>query len=102
MSDNSPVNDNPSSGDPQIRVKRLKFRAGHRGIRELDILIGGFAQDHLDAMTATELDAFEYLLSVPDQEMYSILRGEAEAWPELDATLVGHLIEYVQDGRLSR
>ena len=97
-----PVNDNPSSGDPLVRVKRLKFRAGHRGIRELDILIGGFANDHLDAMSVKELDAFELLLTVPDQEMYSILRGETEARPGLDPTLLKRLIDYTQGGRLAK
>lgn len=97
----SAVNDNPSSGDPVIRVKRLKFRAGHRGIRELDILIGGFANAYLDEMSSEELDAFELLLTVPDQEMYAILRGESEPDQALDQHLFKRLLDYAQGGRLS-
>lgn len=94
------VNDNPSSGDPLLRVKRLKFRAGHRGIRELDILIGGFANAHLDEMSSQELDAFELFLTVPDQEMYAILRGESAPDEALDQALFKRLLDYAQGGRL--
>ncbi|MDJ0686608.1 MAG: succinate dehydrogenase assembly factor 2 [Alphaproteobacteria bacterium] len=93
----APVNDNPSSNAHEIRVKRLRFRAWHRGIREMDILIGGFADAHLADMSKTELDAFELLLSVPDQEMYAILTRDAAPWPELDATLIERLRGFIRD-----
>ncbi len=52
------------------RRKKLKFRAWRRGFRELDLILGGFADWHLADLNETNLDAFERLLDAPDQEVY--------------------------------
>ncbi len=61
--------------DLTIRRKRLRFRAWHRGIREVDLLLGRFADAQLGALAADELGAFEALLDVPDQEVLAWLIG---------------------------
>lgn len=53
----------------EIIRKRLLWRATHRGIKEMDILVGGFATRHLGGMSEAELSQFETLLEVPDQEL---------------------------------
>ena len=55
-----------SSPDADIRRKRLLFRAWHRGTREADLILGSFAEAHLDAFDAAQLDRFEALLECPD------------------------------------
>jgi antitoxin CptB len=63
--------------DPfEMRRKKLLWRACHRGIKEMDILMGGFARKRLERMTASELDAFEALIELPDQDMLSWITGE--------------------------
>lgn len=57
------------------RRKRLTFRARHRGMKELDLLIGGFADRHLADLSAAQLDRFETLLDVPEPLMYRWLMG---------------------------
>ncbi len=57
------------------RRKRLTFRAWHRGMKELDLLIGGFADRHLAELSAAQLDRFEALLDVPEPLMYRWLMG---------------------------
>lgn len=54
--------------DEATRLKRLRIRAWRRGIRELDLLLGPFA-DRQTAFTH-ELEAFEQLLSENDNEIY--------------------------------
>lgn len=76
------------------RIKRLSFRAGHRGIKELDILVGDFAGRHLNDMTVTELDEFEGLLTVPDQEFYAILRQERDVPSEIDGPVLRSMIAF--------
>ena len=49
--------------------KRLLWRATHRGIKEMDILVGGYAARHLGSMSEPELAQFEMLLEIPDQEL---------------------------------
>ena len=58
------------------RRRKLLFRSWHRGIREMDLIMGGFADASIAAMTDSELDELERLLDVPDQEIYSWITGE--------------------------
>ena len=59
------------SADLETIRKRLLWRATHRGIKEMDILVGGYAHRHLPAMSAVELSEFEVLLEIPDQDLLS-------------------------------
>ncbi|MGF1544863.1 MAG: succinate dehydrogenase assembly factor 2 [Parvularculaceae bacterium] len=64
--------------DVEIRRKRLLYRATHRGFREADLLIGGFAKTHLDNMSEAELNEFEALLGVSDHDLYAWATGAGE------------------------
>ncbi len=48
------------------RRKRLAFRARHRGTKEMDLLIGGFAERHIADLGEAQLDRFEALLELPE------------------------------------
>jgi antitoxin CptB len=52
------------------RRKKLKFQAWHRGFKEVDLILGPFADERLGQMSDDELDAFEELLNVPDHDLY--------------------------------
>ena len=52
------------------RRKRLKFRSWHRGMREMDLLIGRFADRNLDVFSERQLDLFETLLHETDPDLY--------------------------------
>lgn len=54
----------------EIRRKRLLFRSRHRGTKEMDILLGGFAEDSLGRFSDSELDQFERLLNEADDDLY--------------------------------
>ena len=64
--------------DTDTRRRKLKFRAWRRGFREMDLLMGSFADKHLDAYGEAELDQFEVLLNQPDWEVYAWLVGQAD------------------------
>lgn len=66
------------------RRKRLKFRAWRRGFREIDLILGGFADRHLAELDQTGLQAFERLLDAPDQDVYGWITEEAPAPAEHD------------------
>lgn len=61
------------------RRQKLKFRAWRRGFRELDLILGGFADRKLDALDSIGLDAFEALLNANDQDVYEWITGAAPA-----------------------
>ena len=66
------------SADLETIRKRLLWRATHRGIKEMDILVGGYAQRHLNAMSEVQLSEFEVLLEIPDQDLLSWATHQAE------------------------
>lgn len=51
--------------------KRLLYQSQHRGMREMDFLLGAFAE-RAQTMGRSELEEFEFLLSFPDQILYSL------------------------------
>ncbi len=56
--------------DLEIFKKRLLYISQHRGLRELDYLLGKFAQNHIESMDYETLQQFEVLLSFSDQDLY--------------------------------
>jgi antitoxin CptB len=79
-----------SSGALDERRRRILFRAWRRGLREMDLLLGRYADANLPAMSESELDAFERLLDVPDPQLLAWITGE-EPPPALDAPLIAKL-----------
>ncbi len=73
------------------RLKKLLYRAEHRGFREADIIIGGFAQRHLAELSEAQLDEFEALIDQPDPDLYAWIIGR-EPTPEAFAGEVMDLI----------
>jgi len=58
------------------RRKRLLYRAWHRGTREMDLIMGRFADAFIGELKDAELDEFERLIEQPDPEMYNWISGE--------------------------
>ncbi len=58
------------------RRKRILFRAWHRGMREMDLIMGRFAEANIDAMDDATLDIFEALIEVPDRDLLSWITGK--------------------------
>ncbi|MGN6277621.1 MAG: succinate dehydrogenase assembly factor 2 [Sphingomonas sp.] len=55
--------------DRDTRMKRLRFRAWHRGTREADLLIGGFFDAHSAGWSDEQADWFETLLEEQDVDI---------------------------------
>jgi len=77
--------------DAVQRLNKLRFRAWRRGFREADLVLGGFADAHIAELSADQLDRFEALLEVPDQDLWGWILGR-EPTPEPYATDVMDLI----------
>lgn len=55
---------------PDVRLKRLRLRSWRRGMREMDLLLGPFADAELAAVPPRALDRYEEMLSENDQDLY--------------------------------
>ena len=64
--------------DEHVRRKRLLWRATHRGIKEMDLILGGFVTRHLDRFTAADIAELERIMDIPDQELLSWATRQAE------------------------
>lgn len=74
----------------EIRLKRMRMRAGRRGIKEMDLILAAFADREMAGMTESELDAFERLMDQNDQDLYRWVSGQADA-PEAHAGLIARI-----------
>jgi antitoxin CptB len=73
------------------RRRRILFRAWRRGIREMDLVMGQFADAHLHSLSEAELDEFERLLDMPDPEVLSWITGEAPTPAAFETPLFARL-----------
>jgi antitoxin CptB len=80
-----------SSAGLDPRRRRILFRARRRGLREMDLALGAFADAHLAALTEAELAEVEAWLDLPDPDILSWLTGEAPIPPRYDTALFAKL-----------
>jgi antitoxin CptB len=83
---------------PADRLKRLRFRAWHRGVREADFMIGGFFDAYGDSWGEPEMAWFEALLEEQDVDIMAWALGTAEP-PERyrgAAMLQLQLLDYIK------
>lgn len=70
------------------RKKRLLFRASHRGVKEADILIGGFVAREIDGWGHGEIAWFEHLLEETDRDILAWVTGSAPVPPVYDTPIM--------------
>ncbi len=72
--------------DERLSPGRLRW-ACRRGMLELDLLLGGFAENGYDVLSPAEQRTFQRLLDYPDQQLYELCLGQRDA-PDQDAARV--------------
>jgi antitoxin CptB len=80
--------------DLETRRKRLLYRSTYRGNKENDILLGQFARAHLPEFGAVELDQYERLLAVGDNDIYDWVSGKVEVPADQDSPVVRKLLAF--------
>lgn len=74
----------------ETRLKRLRIRSWRRGTREMDLILGRYADGPLAEQDDAALDAWELLLEEPDPDLYNWVSG-ATGTPERHAATVARL-----------
>jgi antitoxin CptB len=80
-----------SSSALDERRRRILFRAWRRGVREMDLVMGRFADAHLPTMNEEDLTEFERLLDVPDTQALAWVMGGERPPREFDTPLLARL-----------
>jgi antitoxin CptB len=83
-----------SSAGLDARRRRLLYRAWHRGVREMDLIVGRFADSCIEALDDAELDEFERLIEVPNRDLYTWVSGECEAPADYDSAVLRRLKDF--------
>jgi antitoxin CptB len=86
-----------SSEGLDARRRRLLFRAWHRGTREMDLIMGRFADAMIAELSEAELDAFERLAEQPEPDVYAWITGDRPVPPEQDTAVFQKLRNFARN-----
>jgi len=87
-----PLTDKMSDRDP--RLKKILFRCWHRGMKEMDLLLGGFVDRKIDELDEDELCELEHLLTADDQDLYAWMTGRNPLPDKWDGPLYRKIIAF--------
>jgi antitoxin CptB len=85
------MSDEVSKSPAERRRARLRFRSERRGFKEVDLIFGAFAAEILPGLGDMELDQYEALLEVPDQDVFAWLKNESPVPPRYDTPVFAKL-----------
>lgn len=74
--------------------RKLKFRAWHRGTREMDLLLGSFADQNIEDFNESQLEEFEKLLENPDPDLYDWVSGQKKVAAEEESSVMTLLLAH--------
>jgi antitoxin CptB len=83
----------PVDGLTSLR-KRLIFRSWHRGTREMDLIMGRFADAAVPEMSESDLADYAKLLEESDPDIYDWLCARAEVPEASNSGVLQHLIRH--------
>ncbi|GHC61815.1 succinate dehydrogenase assembly factor 2 [Limoniibacter endophyticus] len=85
-----------SSANLDVTRRRLLFRSWHRGMREVDLILGTFADAHIADMADEEIRLYEALIEANDQHLLSWFTGERPIDPEFDTPIFHKIMAHRQ------
>ncbi|CAN7279383.1 succinate dehydrogenase assembly factor 2 [Rhizobium rhizogenes] len=86
-----------SSADLDPRRRRILFRCWHRGLREMDLVFGQFADNELPGLSEADLDEFERIMDEEDNDLVRWILGTLPVPEHLQTPLFKRLAAYQPD-----
>lgn len=74
--------------DRDARLKRLKFRAWHRGTKEADLMVGGFFDRHATEWNEAEIAWYEALMNEQDVDIMGWAIGTIPVPPHIEGPMI--------------
>lgn len=78
---------------PEHRLKRLRLRSWRRGIKEMDLILGKFADERLADLDPETLDRYEAMLDENDQDLYKWVSGAGPS-PEIHRAMLAEVASF--------
>jgi antitoxin CptB len=83
-----------SSEGLDVRRRKLLFRAWRRGVREMDLIVGRFADAHIGTLDEPALDDFEHLIEARNDDLYAWIVGAENIPADYDTQVLHALIAF--------
>lgn len=83
--------------DIGMRKRRLRFRAWHRGTKEMDLVFGPFADARLEGFDEAQLDRLEALMEEEDTDLLKWVLGQESPRADVDIALLDELARFNQE-----
>lgn len=83
-----------SSADLDPRRRKALFRSWHRGMREVDLILGSFADGEIALLSEAELAVYEALMAEPDADILKWVTGEAAVPARHDTGVFARILSY--------
>lgn len=80
--------------DLDIRRRRIVFRAWHRGIREMDLILGQYVDAHIAVLCGRQLDELEYIMSFEDRDLLGWMTGETAPPADISTPVFLDILAY--------
>ncbi|WP_158915423.1 succinate dehydrogenase assembly factor 2 [Caulobacter sp. S45] len=84
----------PDQAAHEAHLRKVCFRASHRGFLEADLILGPFAREYVGAMSPADLAEFERLLDEPDQDLYGWIVGIKPTPEAFDTPMLARIQEF--------
>lgn len=78
--------------DIAVRRKKLRYRAWHRGTKEMDLILGPYADAHTEGMDERNLDRLEALMNEEDPPLLKWVMGQEEPPASVDRDFLAEVI----------
>lgn len=89
----------PVAETPEARLKRMRMRSWRRGTKEMDLILGPWADAKLATMDAATLALYDQLLEENDQDLYPWVSG-ALPCPTEYSELLGTIADFARSRHL--
>ena len=76
-----------------IRRRRLVYRASHRGMKEMDVILGGFVTTHIDTLSDEEMGIMEQIIDIPDVDLLNWITGREEVPEKHRSALLEQILD---------
>lgn len=86
-----------TSADLDPRRRRILYRCWHRGIREMDLVFGSFAEAEIGELSDLELDEFEKIMGEDDHDLHSWITGAKPVPDEMNTPMFARVAAYKPD-----
>ncbi|HEY4200466.1 MAG TPA: succinate dehydrogenase assembly factor 2 [Devosiaceae bacterium] len=84
-----------------MRRRRMRYRAWHRGTKEMDLIFGPYADAHIDSLSVPELDRLETLMDEEDVDLLKWVLGQEPPRADIDLGMLETLTRF-NDARLAQ